>query len=96
MSPALDGGASGRPRDVYCSDLDARLSGRGEHDPLVLVRERLARLLDMLQADPPTINKIQTLQELGFLSEHSLSEGMTAFHESIRSAIDEAMTSGWE
>lgn len=77
------------------SDLDERLSSRDEHDPLVLVQERLARLLDMLGADPPSINKIQTLQELGFLSEHSLSEGMTDFHELVRSAIDEAMTSGW-
>ncbi len=78
------------------TDLDEQLSGRDAHDPLVLVRERLVRLLDMLRADPPTIDKIQTLQELGFLSEHSLSEGMTSAHERVRSAIDEAMTSGWE
>ncbi len=78
------------------TNLDQQMSGRDEHDPLMLVHERLGRLIDMLQADPPTINKIQTLQELGFLSEHSQSEELRSFQESVRSAIDEAMTPGWE
>lgn len=78
------------------TDLDQQMSGRDEHDPLVLVHERLGRLIDMLQAEPPTIDKIQTLQELGFLSEHSQSEALRSFHESVRSAIDEAMAPGWE
>ncbi len=77
------------------TNLDQQMSGRDEHDPLMLVHERLGRLIDMLQADPPTINKIQTLQELGFLSEHSLADELSEFHEIIRNAIDETMTPGW-
>lgn len=78
------------------TDLDQPMLGRDEHDPLMLVHERLGRLIEMLQADPPTIDKIQTLQELGFLSEHSQSEELTSFHESVRSAIEEAMAPGWD
>jgi hypothetical protein len=106
MSRCLDHGERAAERRIlhtnvlmvapHLEEQMASFTNRDAHDPLVLVRERLARLLEMLRVDPPTIDKIQTLQELGFLSEHSLSEGMTNAHERVRCAIDEAMTSGWE
>ena len=76
-------------------DLGGRLEGLGEHHPLALVHERLARLVYELQQEPPLVDKMRTLQELGFLKEHSLNEEMADFHNSVQRAVDEVMTARW-
>jgi hypothetical protein len=82
--------------DPLIEEIGKRLEGRDENDPLIPVRKHLERLVDHLRADPPLVTKIDTLRELGYLSEHSLSEELAGFHETIRRAIEESMSAGWE
>ena len=72
-----------------------RLEGKDDHDPLIPVQKHLARLTDQLRSDVPILDKITTLQELGYLKEQSVSENVAAFHDAVSSAIEETMTPGW-
>lgn len=76
-------------------DLARHLEKREKGDPLELVRERFERLLINLENEPPTVSKVETLQELAFLAEHSLSDELRDFHRRIRQAIDAVMENPW-
>ncbi len=82
--------------DPLIEELGKRLEGGDEHDPLIAVRKHLERLVDHLRADPPLVGKIDTLRELGYLKEHSLTEELAGFHETVKRAVDETMTTGWD
>ncbi len=82
--------------DPLIEELGKRLEGGDENDPLIAVRKHLERLVDHLRADPPLVGKIDTLRELGYLSEHSLTEELVGFHETVKRAIEETMSAGWE
>lgn len=82
--------------DPLVQQVAKEMEGRGEHDPLAHVELHLRRLVDELGTEPPTLDKLRTLQELGYLSEHSIRDELAGFHEVVRRAIDETMTPGWE
>lgn len=76
-------------------ELERHLDKREKGDPLELVRERFERLLNNLENEPPTVSKVETLQELAFLAEHSLNDDLRDFHQQVRQAIDATMTHPW-
>jgi hypothetical protein len=82
--------------DPLIGEIEKLLEGQDEHNPLIAVRKHLERLVDHLRADPPLVGKIDALRELGYLSEHSLEGQLAGFHETVRQAIDEAMSPGWD
>ncbi len=91
----------GNPRKIaellspLIDDVAREMEGREPHDPLALVQERLVRLIHRLEDGHP-VPKIEALQELGFLKEHSLRQDMHAFHEVVQQAIEQAMSPGWD